>query len=162
MSEEEKNIVAELEEQFGAEIENIPARTADQLPRMKVVLKIESAYLDRSSTSGRKQLTAACVILESDVGDEFVGKKHKKNWGLETDENWQWLKKDILALELEAPKNAKELLALTNQLTGLCFTASLVPNTDEAFPPNCYINKGARRHEIEAGAGAGAAGASNL
>jgi len=162
MSQEDENIVAELNSQFGAEIANIEARSAEQLPRMKVELTIENAFLNRSDASGRKQLTAATVILTSDMGDEFVGKKYSKNWGLETTDNWSWLKKDMIALELEPPQDAKSLVALTQQLVGICFTASLVPNKDEAFPPNCYINKGARRHELE-GEGAAAAGAgSNL
>ena len=106
-------------------------------------------------------LTGACVILSSDQGEEFVGKKYSKNWGVETAENWAWLKKDMIALELEEPKDAKDLLALCQQLPGICFTASLVPNKDESFPPNCYINKGARRHELE-GEGAPGSTTSNL
>lgn len=154
-STEEQAIVEELNAQFGTEIADIPARPSDLLPRMKAVLKIESAFLNRSSTSGRKQLTIACIILETDGGDEFVNKKYKKNWGLETVENFEWLKKDMVALELEPPNNAKEVFELCQQLTGLCFTGQLVPNADEAFPPNCYINKGARRHEMESGVGVG-------
>ena len=160
-SQEEENIVAELDAQFGAEIANIEARTADQLPRMKVDLRFENAFLNRSDSSGRKQLTGACVILSSDQGEEFVGKKYSKNWGLETAENFAWLKKDMIALELEPPTDAKSVLVLSQQLPGICFTASLVPNKDEAFPPNCYINKGARRHELE-GEGAPGSTESNL
>ena len=160
-SQEEQNIVAELDAQFGAEIASIEARTAEQLPRMKVELKIANAFLNRSDASGRKQLTAATVILSSDAGEEFVDKKYSKNWGLETAENFAWLKRDMIALELEPPTDPKSVLALTQQLVGICFTASLVPNKDEAFPPNCYINKGARRHELE-GEGASASAASNL
>ena len=148
-SQEEANIVAELDAQFGGEIAGIAARTAEQLPQMKVEFKIENAFLNRSSQSGRKQLTASMVILSSDVGDEFIGKKYSKNWGLETADNWAWLKKDMIALELEPPTDAKSLLAITQTLTGICLTASLVPNKDENFPPNCYFNKGARRHELE-------------
>jgi len=160
MTQEAENIVAELEQQFGTEIEGIEARSAEQLPQMKADFRIENAFLNRSSQSSRKQLTIATVILASNVGDEFVGKKYSKNWGLETVDNWSWLKKDMIALELEAPTDAKSLVALTQQLIGICFTGSLVPNKDESFPPNCFINKGARRHELE-GEGA-SAGASEL
>lgn len=151
-STEEQDIVAELNAQFGTEIADIPARSAEQLPRMKADLRIENAFLNRSAASGRKQLTASCVILACDAGEEFVGKKYSKQWGLETNDNFQWLKKDILALELPAPTNAKDVGALAQQLTGICFTGQLQPNKDEAFPPNCFINKGARRHELEGGA----------
>jgi len=150
-SQEELNIVSEVEEQFGDEIANIKARTAEQLPRMKATFLIENAFLNRSSQSGRKQLTASMVILSSEAGEEFKGKKYSKNWGLETAENWAWLKKDMIALELEPPSDGKSLTRLTQQLPGICFTGSLVPNKDESFPPNCYINKGARRHELEDG-----------
>lgn len=160
---EEQSIIAELDAQFGAEVANIPERTSDQLPKMKCALQIESAYLNKSQTSGRKQLTIAAVILESDAGDEFVGKKYKKNWGLETAENWSWLKKDVRALELEPPSDPKQLLALCGQLQGLSFSAQLTPNQDDAFPPNCYINKGARRHDLEGGASPGSgSGAASL
>jgi len=155
MSQEEENIVAELEDQFGTEIASIEARTSEQYPQMKVELKIENAFLNRSTQSGRKQLTAATIILTSDVGEEFIGKKYSKVWGLDTVENWQWLKKDMIALELEPPMDAKSLVPLTQALMGICFTASFVPNKDDSFPPNCFINKGARRHELE---GEGATG----
>lgn len=160
-SQEEVNIVAELDAQFGTEIATIEARTAEQLPQMKADLRIENAFLNRSSQSGRKQLTIATVILSSNAGEEFVGKKYSKNWGLETVDNWAWLKKDMICLELEPPTDSKSLLALTQQLIGICFTGSLVPNKDENFPPNCFINKGARRHELE-GSDASGGSASNL
>jgi len=162
MSQEEENIVAELDAQFGAEIGGIEARTADQLPQMKADFRIENAFLNRSQTSGRKQLTIATVVLSSNVGEEYAGKKYSKNWGLETTENWAWLKKDMIALELEPPSDAKCLVALTQQLTGICFTGSLVPNKDENFPPNCFINKGARRHELEGGSPSAGGTGSNL
>lgn len=161
-SQEEENIVAELDAQFGTAIANIEARSSEQLPQMKADFRIENAFLNRSQTSNRKQLTAAMVILSSDVGEEFVGKKYSKNWGLETAENFSWLKKDMIALELEPPTDPKSVLVLAQQLNGICFTGSLVPNKDENFPPNCYINKGARRHELEGDGASAGAGSSNL
>jgi hypothetical protein len=128
---------------------DIEAKTSEQLPKMKVVFCIKNAFLERSGSSGRKQLTADCIILESDIGEEFVNKKYTKRWGLETEENIQWLKKDMNALELPEPKTPKDILSLAGALVGICFNGQLVPNTDESFPPNCFINKGARRHELE-------------
>lgn len=156
MTEEEQKIVAELDAQFGATIADIPERPSDSLPRMTADLKVESAYLERSAQSGRKQLVASCMLLASSAGEESVGKKYKKKWGLETEENWQWLKRDTKALELEPPSTSKALVTLCQQLTGICFTAQLTPNKDQAFPPNCFINPGARRHDLEGG-GSGAA-----
>jgi len=153
MATEEEQIVAELEAQYGDDgIEQIEALESAQLPKMKAAFKIDAAFLNKSASSGRKQLTIDCIILESDAGDEFVGKKYQKRWGLETDENLQWFKKDMVGLELEAPKKPREFLALCGTLNGLCFMGSLVPNSDEAYPPNCFINKGARRHDLEGGA----------
>lgn len=153
METEEQNILNELDAQFGdTGIQEIPERTSEQLPKMKVIFRIENTFINRSSQSGRKQLVADCSILETDAGDEFLGKKYKKQWGLETAENWSWLKKDMKCLELDPPQKVKDLVRLTNELTGLCFHAQLAPNQDEAFPPNCYINKGARAHEYEGAA----------
>lgn len=151
MSTEEQNIMDELDAQFGEDMANIPERPSDMLTRQKATFRIESAYLNKSQTSNRKQLTIATVIIESN-NEESVGKKYKKNWGLETEENIQWLKKDMRALELDPPTNAKSLAALTQLLTGICFVGSLVPNVDEAFPPNCFINAGARKHDMEGAA----------
>ena len=162
MTQEADNIVAELDQQFGSEIAGIEARTSEQLPKMKVEFRIENAFLNRSQQKGRKQLTAACIILASDAGEEFIGKKYSKNWGLDTVENWQWLKKDMLALELEPPQDAKSLVPLTQALMGICFTGSLVPNVDSDFPPNCYLNKGARRHELEGEGTAGGTASSDI
>jgi len=155
MDMEEKEIMAELEQQFGAELATIPARTVETLPRMRAVFRITNAYLNRSGASGRKQLTIETDIIESDAGAEFVGKTYKKNWGLETVENIQWLKKDMRCLELGEPADAKDIAALCGQLVGICFSGQLVPNTEEGFPPNCFINPGARRHELEMGAKGG-------
>jgi len=161
MGTEEQNITDELAAQFGDEMANIPERPSDQLPRQKATLRVEAAFLNRSATSNRKQLTVATVIIESD-NTESIGKKYKKNWGLETEENIQWLKKDMRALELDPPTNAASLAALTQLLTGLCFVGTLVPNVDDSFPPNCYINKGARRHDLEGGEGVSGKADSNI
>jgi len=161
-TEEEQNIINELDAQFGAAVADIPLKGTEQLPKMKVVLTCENAFINRSGNSGRKQFVATCKILESDTGQEFIGKTYKKNWGLETAENWGWLKRDMASLELAEPAKPSDLLQLAQQLIGLCFTASMVPNDDEAFPPNCYINKGARRHDLEGGTTASPGAANSL
>lgn len=158
---EEQNIVSELSAQFDAQLADIEARPSGQLPKMNCVLKVTNAFLERSQASGRKQMTVTTTILESNAGEEFVGKEYKKHWGLETAENWAWLKRDCKSLELEEPTTAAKLLTIANAMIGICFSAQLVPNSDEAFPPNCYINKGARRRDYE-GAGSVKAGSSNL
>ncbi|KKN52393.1 hypothetical protein LCGC14_0613100 [marine sediment metagenome] len=149
MGTEAENIVNEMAAQFGTEMANIPERTSEQLPKMKAVFKVENAFLNRSQSSNRKQLSISAIIVESNAGEEFIGKKYRKNWGLETADNLSWLKKDMKALELEAPNTPQALVTITEQLNGICFTGSLVPNQDEAFPPNCFINAGARRHDLE-------------
>lgn len=148
MSQEEQSIVSELEAQFGAAYSEAGTREVEQLPKMRAVLRITNAFLDRSSNN-RKQLNAECEILESDAGDTYVGKTYTKRWGLETAENLQWLNGDMVSLGLTPPLTPTALLELKVGLVGICLTASLVPNTDEQFPPNCYINKGARREDLE-------------
>lgn len=153
-TQDETDIAAEVGAQFGEGMADIGARPGTELPKMKGSFKITNAWLSRSQTSGRKQLEAETEILASDAGDEFVGKKYTKRWGLESEENMQWLNSDMLALGLEEPKSKEGLLALSTTLIGICFNASLVPNKDEAFPPNMFINRGARREDLE-GEGSG-------
>jgi len=62
------------------------------------------------------------------------------------------------ALDLAEPTSPKDLLTITQQLPGICFVAALVENKDEAYPPNCFINAGARRHDLEGGGQAAAQG----
>lgn len=145
-----QEIAAELESQFSENFSEIGTRPEqEQMPKCKVALKITNGYLGRSSGSGRKQLTIVTEVLECSAGEQFVGHTYTKNWGLETSENIQWLNSDLSNLEIAYAKTPQELVALANALTGVCFDGSLNPNADPQFPPNCYINKGARRKDLE-------------
>ena len=148
-SNEQQDIVQEMGAQFGdmANIDAAPQQV--QLPKSKVALLIKTAYLNRSQASNRKQLVGSCTVLECSAGDEFIGKTYNKIWGLETEQNIQYFKRDITNLELTPPTKPEDLITLCQQLTGICFDGSLVPNTDDQYPPNCFINRGARRAELE-------------
>jgi len=135
------DILKEVEESLGP-LEDIEARKTAVDPGICTV-RVENAYLNRSQ-SGRKQLTAYCVVLKHErEGNE--GKTYYKNWGLETTENISWLKSDLINLGIEPPKNAQDLLRVCKELQGIVFEATLVENRDNQFPPNMYINRGARR-----------------
>ena len=147
--EDAQNIVDDLQAGFGESFGEISTRPeAEQLPKSKVTLKVTNAYLNRS-TNGRKQASAVCTVLECSAGDEFKGHTYTKNWGLETEENIRWFKTDLTHLEVDPPKSPKDLVAIMSRLTGICFDASLSPNADDAYPPNCYINRNARRTDLE-------------
>ena len=153
---EQDEVLAELEAEFSAGYEDIAARPfSEQFPRCKVKVEITNAFLNRSSgEANRKQLVATCTILECSAGEEFVNRTYSKSWGLENEQNLEWLKRDMLALDVVPPKNPKDLLRVANELTGIIFAAQLVPNkTDsEQYPANMWINRGAR---ISDGADAG-------
>lgn len=151
-SDEEKGIAQELDVQFGtglADIEKEPFQ--EQLPPGNYAFRIKNAYLNRSGQTNRKQLIAPGVVLETDAGDELVGKPYSKVWGLENEQNLKYFKRDMEALELPEPKTSADILTLCTLLVGKCFQAILVANKEEQYPPNCYLNKGARRKDLETG-----------
>lgn len=145
---EQDEVLEELEAAFGTGFEDIDPRPfAVQFPRCTIKAEVTNAYLNHSSgTSGRKQLVAVCNILECSAGEEFEGKTYTKTWGLENEQNLEWLKRDILALDIVPPKNPKDLIRVTNELMGIQFSAQLVPNREdpEQYPPNMWLNRGAR------------------
>ncbi len=153
---EQDEVLTELELEFSEGYEGIDPRPfATQFPRCKITVEITNAFINRSSgQAARKQLAATCNIIECSAGEEFVNKTYTKTWGLENAQNLEWLKRDLLALDIVPPKNPKDLLRIVNELMGINFTAQLVPNKEdpEQFPPNMWINRGAR----VAGTGAGA------
>lgn len=145
---EQEEVLAELEADFGAGFEDIEARPfAVQFPRCTVKVEITNAFLARSSgAAARKQLVATCDIFECSAGEEYEGKTYTKTWGLANEQNVEWLKRDMLALDIVPPKNPKDLLRVANELAGVKFSAQLVPNREdpEQYPPNMWINRGAR------------------
>ncbi len=144
---EQDEVIAELESEFKTGYEGVEARPfAVQFPRCTIKAEIANAYIGRSASSGRKQLVAVCNILECSAGEEFAGKTYTKTWGLVDEQNMSWLKRDMLALDIVPPKDPKDLLRIVNELMGINFSAQLVPNREdsEQFPPNMFLNRGAR------------------
>ncbi len=146
--EEQDEVLAELEAEFKEGYEGIDARPFSvQFPRCKVVVEITNAFLGRSTgEAARKQLVATCNILECSAGEEFEGKPYSKSWGMENEQNLEWLKRDMLALDIVPPKNPRDILRVINELISIKFVAQLVPNKQdpEQFPANMWINRGAR------------------
>lgn len=145
---EQDEVLAELESDFAEGYESIEARPFSvQFPRCKVCVEVTNAFLGRSTgAAARKQLVATCTIYECSAGTEFEGKTYSKSWGMENAQNLEWLKRDMLALDIVPPKNPKDILRVINELMGIKFAAQLVPNKEdpEQFPPNMWINRGAR------------------
>ena len=144
------SVAAELDAQFGNELAGIEARTGnDNLVKGGYIFQITNAYMNHSASSGRKQLIAMCKVLENDADDAQNGSSYFKNWGLETAENFKWLNGDLINLGLERINAGKDCIQRCSQLTGIVFKGSLEPNKDSQYPPTCYINKGARRRDME-------------
>ena len=145
---EQENVLAELEAEFETGYEGIEPRPfAAQFPRCTIKAEITNAYLNHSSgASNRKQLVATCILFECSAGAEYEGKTYTKTWGLENEQNLEWLKRDMLALDVVPPKNPKDLLRVINELMGIKFSAQLVPNKEdpEQYPANMWLNRGAR------------------
>ncbi len=152
---EQEEILAELEQESETSFENVTPRPfAVQFPRCTIKAEITNAYINRSScTTARKQLVATCVLFECSAGEEYEGKTYTKTWGLINEQNLEWLARDMLALDIVPPKNPKDLLRVINELMGVKFSAQLAPNREdpEAFPPNMWLNRGARIIEGAAG-----------
>ncbi len=145
---EQDEVLVELKQDFAEGYEGIDARPFSvQFPRCKVGVEITNAFLGRSSGAAqRKQLVATCTIFECSAGEEFEGKTYSKSWGMENAQNLEWLKRDMLALDIVPPKDPQDILRVINELMGIRFAAQLVPNKEDAeqFPPNMWINRGAR------------------
>ena len=152
MDNEQQDIASEVDSQFGAGFADVDPRPFSlQFPRGTYSFEITNAYLSRSASgSNRKQLVAVTNIFEASTGDEFVGKTYTKTWGLEDEQNLEWLKRDMIALDIEPPKTGKDLLAIAQKLIGIRFTGQLVPNRDEQYPANLFLNRGAKV-EVPAG-----------
>lgn len=142
---EQADILAELtggdvDKTFGG----MQAEAKVQIPAGKAQLKIENVYLNRAKSSNRKQLIAVCKITAHETEPAVIDKKYYKMWGLETEENLQWLINDVANLELKKPTSLKQLPKLINEMMGVEFEGAFVDNKDPNYPPNMFINAGAR------------------
>lgn len=146
MPDDQTEIVADLESDFQDGFEGIEARPfAAQFPRGTYGLEITNAYLGRSGSSGRKQIVANCTVFEA-PNAEYIGKTYTKTWGLKDAQNIEWLKRDMIALDIKPPAGASDLPRVCNELMGIKLRGNLVPNREdpEQYPPNLFLNRGAR------------------
>jgi hypothetical protein len=153
---EEAQIAAELGQQFpDSELASVGVREGTpQYPKGGYDLRITNAYLDKTG-KGIKFLAMECTILASDQGEANVGKNYVKKFNLETQENFQWLNDALVNMDLAKISKAADLLERTQQLAGICFHASFDDAKDTAFWQPCYINRGARRSDLEGAAAGG-------
>lgn len=137
----------------GIDIGDVDARTSTQIAAGKGILKCTNAFINRSRKKGRLQLTAVCEVTAHESGDEFIGETYHKNWGLKSKENLEWFKGDLANLEIDAPKDNPDILRVIGDLTGISFEVTFVDN--EGYPPNCFINAGARQNALSNSEGSG-------
>ncbi len=152
MTSDEQSIIDEMDAQFAKEgsMAAVAAQPfALSFERGLYAFECTNAYLGRSATSNRKQLVAVTKVREA-PSEEFIGQNYTKTWGLETPENLAWLKRDMIALGLDEPQSPKDVLEIAHALcAGMCFQGQLVPQKDSDYPANLFLNKGARREDLE-------------
>lgn len=140
-----EDLLRELDE-GGIDIGDVDARTQEQIAAGKGVLNCTNAFVNRSRKASRLQLTAVCTVTAHENGDEFIGKTYHKSWGLKEKENLEWFKGDLVNLEIDPPKDNPDIARVIKELIGISFECTFVDN--EGFPPNCYINAGARQGSL--------------
>ena len=157
---EQDDVMAELQSQHKAEdVEGVEAPKRDQIAAGKASFRIDNIYLNRSQ-KGRKQLTAVCEITDHAAGPDAIGSMYYKMWGLETPQNLSWLKGDLTNFELDTKlinNPIQNLQDVINAMQDLHFQGTLVPNKEAQYPPNLFINPGARLKETPASTGTGPA-----
>jgi len=149
MSDADQNSIID---EVNAQFENEEIGTRDtSIAIGEAVLRCTNCFLTRSKGKGRKTMVAECIIVQHEE-DGQEGKTYQKRWGLENPQNLAWLNGDLHNLDLEvlSAKTMKEDLArVVTELLGKCFIVALVENADTQYPPNAFINKGARRYDLE-------------
>jgi len=147
---EQDSILGDVAGQFdGVEVET---RVVGVVPG-RATLRVTNVFVNRSSgESQRKQLCIACEVLAHEK-EKMVGREYVKKWGLETTDNLEWLNGDLVNLEIQPMPNVtvSEMKRIMVALSEIVFDTTLVENPDKRFPPNSFINAGARRTDFGSG-----------
>jgi len=123
--------------------------------RLEIVQLIPGRYLFEitntflgESVNGRLQLQADLLVKEG-PDPKFKGRGFFKTWGLDTDQNWRWLVRDLEdGLGISAPDDEAELVTKVAPLmVGVLFEGIVRANPNPEFPPNLFIPNDARRVE---------------
>ena len=118
-----------------------PKEGFEQLPDGQYSAKILKAYIDESK-SGRLQAVFELKIC----GGENSGKEVKKFAGLDTPENLEWLKGDLVKIDVEPPADITDLPATLDSLTGSFI--SMTVKTKGEFA-NYYFNGAISEDDVE-------------
>ena len=128
-------------------IKGTRARENAKVAAGQAILRVSNTMLNRSR-SGKAQLVAVCDITDHQGDASSIGMSFHKRWGLETAQNFEWLKGDALHLGLGPINSKDDITKFKDDLTeggGIEFVGSFVANEDEQYPPNLFINAGARK-----------------
>ena len=148
----QNEILNDVAGQFKAD-EEVGTRVVGVLPG-NATLRVENVFVNWSKgVAQRKQLCMSCTVLVHSEGDEMIGREYVKKWGLETADNLKWLNGDLTNLELQPMQfvTVPELKRVMTALNGIVFDTALVENDNKQYPPNSWINPGARRKDLEGG-----------
>ncbi len=151
MADETKDVMDELSAGWNEEMVNAGT---DAIKAGKAVMKSTNAFLNRSQ-KGRKQLNIQLEIVEHDSDPGLVGRKLPMRFGLDAVEDIKRLNSALTNLELEIVRQPQDVLRVVRELDGIMFAATIAENKDPQFPPNVYVNAGARRRDLEDAAKSG-------
>lgn len=152
MPDNEQDILAELEQQWQQDPKLANAGTTRAVEG-DVTVRCTNSYLNRSQ-KGRKQMNWPLDVLEHKQDPTGAGTKTIVRWGLETVEDMKRLNTALVNLGIEPIASHADIMRVNRQMQengGVCFNAKLAENKNPEFPPNVYVNPGARRKDLETG-----------
>lgn len=156
-SQEQQQIIEQMKQEQGDDlVKNTDARTREQIaPGQGVVFKIVNGFLRRSQQQGVPQAVFVCEIVDHPEGDKWVGRNYYNTYGIHTESGISWFKAACNNLEIGEPESYDDIISKLNEAVGVVFQGNLVANREDAdqYPPNLFINRGARKREVEGGEG---------
>jgi hypothetical protein len=157
MADEQNDVLKELEGMWGDELRNAGTNRA---PAGNATLKVVNAFVNRSQ-NGRKQMNWTVEVVEHDSDESAAGSKIPMRFGIENVQDLKRINTALVNLQMEVVKEPKDFLRVMREIMGVHFDGKIVDNKEPEFPPNVYVNAGARRKDLEVNAPKPAAGAAD-
>lgn len=148
MANEEADVMKDLAAEWKPEMAN--AGTSG-VPAGNATLKVTNAFIERSK-NGRKQLTLQVEVLDHKQDPTANGSKLPMRFGLDFATKIDDLKRlntALINLQLAPISGPLDVQRACRELSSVCFDGVVAKNNDPQFPPNVYVNGGARRKDLE-------------
>lgn len=150
---ESDDVLNELKSNWSEEMKTAGSNA---LPEGKAAFLCVNAFLSRSKgESKRPQITFSGTIVEHEE-PSGVGCPAFITFGVDSPKSLKWLNTMLINIGLDpviTPDDIKTVLAKT---PGMAWNVSIVDNQDPQFAPNIYVNRNARREDLETGVSGGA------